>query len=45
MIDTLMYVKKLEAIGIPREQAELQVQVMAEIADNKFFRASAEFKI
>lgn len=36
MIDTLMYVKKLEAIGIPREQAELQVQVMAEIVDSNY---------
>ena len=36
MIDTLMYVKRLEAIGISREQAELQVQVMAEIVDNNY---------
>lgn len=36
MIDTLMYVKRLEAIGVPREQAELQVQVMAEIVDSNY---------
>lgn len=36
MIDTLMYVKRLEAIGISREQAELQVQVMADIVDNNY---------
>ena len=36
MIDTLMYVKRLEAIGISREQAELQVQVMAEIVDSNY---------
>jgi hypothetical protein len=31
-----MYVKRLEAIGISREQAELQVQVMADIVDNNY---------
>ncbi len=36
MIDTLMYVKKLEAIGIPRDQAELQVQIMADIVDKSY---------
>lgn len=36
VIDTLMYVKKLEAIGVPREQAELQVQVMADIVDQNY---------
>ncbi len=36
MIDTLMYVKKLEAVGIPREQAELQVEIMADIVDNNY---------
>ncbi len=36
MIDTLMYVKKLEAAGIPREQAELQVQIMADIVDRNY---------
>lgn len=36
MIDTLRYVKKLEAAGVTREQAELQVQVMAEIVDHNF---------
>lgn len=36
MIDTLMYVKKLEATGVPREQAELQVQIMADIVDKNY---------
>lgn len=36
MIDTLTYVKKLEAVGFPREQAELQVQIMADIVDNNY---------
>lgn len=36
MIDTLMYVKKLEAVGVPREQAELQVQIMADIVDKGY---------
>ena len=31
-----MYVKRLEAIGISREQAEIQVQVMAEIVDHNY---------
>jgi hypothetical protein len=33
MFDTLMYVKRLEAVGISREQAETQVQIMAEVID------------
>ena len=36
MIDTLMYVKKLEASGVPREQAELQVEIMADIVDKNY---------
>lgn len=36
MIDTLMYVKKLEAAGIPRNQAELQVEIMADIVDKNY---------
>lgn len=35
-IDTLMYVRKLEASGVPREQAELQVQIMADIVDKNY---------
>lgn len=36
MIDTLMYVKKLEASGVPRELAELQVQIMTDIVDQNY---------
>ena len=36
MRDTLMYVKKLEAVGIPRKQAEAQVQIMTEVVDMDF---------
>lgn len=36
MIDTLMYVKKLEASGFPRNQAELQVQIMTDIVDQSY---------
>jgi hypothetical protein len=31
MHDTLEYVKRLEAVGIPREQAEAQVRMMSEV--------------
>ncbi|MEK7357700.1 MAG: hypothetical protein AAB250_14710 [Bdellovibrionota bacterium] len=34
MIHTLMYAKKLIAIGIPREQAEAQIEIMAEIVED-----------
>ena len=33
MHDTLGYVKRLEAVGIPRAQAEAQVQIMSEVID------------
>ena len=36
MYDTLMYVKKLEAVGIPRDQAEAQVEIMSQIVDSSF---------
>jgi hypothetical protein len=36
MLDTLMYVKKLEAVGVPREQAEAQVEIMSQIVDSNF---------
>jgi hypothetical protein len=36
MHDTLMYVKKLEAVGIPRDQAEAQVEIMSQIIDSNF---------
>ena len=36
MYDTLMYVKKLEAVGIPRKQAEAQVEIMSQIVDSNF---------
>lgn len=36
MYDSLMYVKKLEAVGIPRNQAEAQVEIMSQIIDSNF---------
>lgn len=36
MYDTLMYVKKLEAVGVPRNQAEAQVEIMSQIVDSNF---------
>ncbi len=36
MHDTLMYVKKLEAVGVPRDQAEAQVEIMSQIVDSNF---------
>lgn len=33
MINTLMYAKKLEDVGIPREQAETHAQIMSEIVE------------
>lgn len=34
MYDSLMYVKKLEAVGVPRNQAEAQVEIMSQIIDS-----------
>ena len=31
MYDTLEYVRRLEAVGVPREQAETQVRILAEV--------------
>lgn len=36
MHDTPTYVKKLEAVGIPRKQAEAQVEIMSHIVDSSF---------
>lgn len=33
MFNTLLYTKKLEQVGISREQAEMHVQIMAEILE------------
>lgn len=33
MFNTLRYTKSLEAVGFPREQAEAQVQIIAEIIE------------
>ena len=33
--DTLSYVKRLEAVGVPREQAEVQAETMRDIVDEK----------
>jgi hypothetical protein len=33
MFDTLRYSKILEAVGIPREHAEAQIRIMAEIVE------------
>jgi pyrroloquinoline quinone (PQQ) biosynthesis protein C len=30
-LDTLRYCKRLEAVGVPREQAEVHAQVLAEV--------------
>ena len=35
MLNTLTYAKRLEAAGIPRPQAEAQVQVLAEIVESE----------
>jgi len=35
MFNTLTYAKRLEAAGIPRPQAEAQVQVLAEIVESE----------
>lgn len=43
MIDTLMYVKKLEAAGSPRNHAELQVEIMADFVD-KNYATKQDFK-
>ncbi len=36
MHDTLTYVKKLEAVGVSRKQAEAQVEIMSQIVDSNF---------
>lgn len=36
MYDSLEYVKKLEATGIPRLQAEAQVEIMSDFVESKF---------
>lgn len=36
MYDTLSYVKRLEDVGIPREQAEVQVEIMSKFVDTNF---------
>ncbi|MDE7065588.1 MAG: CCDC90 family protein, partial [Desulfovibrionaceae bacterium] len=33
--DTLAYVKQLEAVGVPREQAEVQAEALRAIIDEK----------
>ena len=33
--DSLAYVKKLKAVGVPEEQAEVQAEVFAEIIEEK----------
>ncbi len=33
MFNTLLYAKKLEEVGVPRNQAEAQVQIIAEIIE------------
>lgn len=37
MFHTLRYVKKLEAAGVSRQQAEAHVQIIADIIDADFF--------
>jgi hypothetical protein len=34
MINTLLYTKKLEDVGVPREQAETHVQIMTDVIQN-----------
>ena len=36
MVDTLLYVKRLMAAGVPREQAEAEVMVMTDIVHGDF---------
>lgn len=36
MINTLKYAKKLEEVGVPRDQAEAHVQLMTEILEQEF---------
>lgn len=33
MFNTMVYAKKLEAVGLPREQAEAHVQIIADIIE------------
>lgn len=35
MFNTLTYAKKLEEAGVPRQQAEAQVQVLADIVESE----------
>jgi hypothetical protein len=35
MFDTLSYAKKLEDVGVTREQAEVHVQIIAEIVEGE----------
>ena len=50
MYDTLLYVKRLEEVGFPRDQAEAQVRIMTEFVDsnlatkNDLLLLSAELK-
>lgn len=36
MYDSLKYAKKLEEVGVSREQAEVHVQILTEIMDTNF---------
>jgi hypothetical protein len=36
MFDTLKYTKKLESVGVGRQQAETTVGILAEVMDKKF---------
>jgi hypothetical protein len=35
IFDTLKYANKLKAVGVPEKQAEVQVEMLAEIMDDK----------
>ncbi len=35
VFDTLAYVKKLRAAGVPEDQAEVQAEALAEVVDEK----------
>lgn len=35
MFNTLMYAKKLESVGLPREQAEAHVQIIADVIEEQ----------
>jgi len=36
MINTLLYTKKLEAVGLTREVAEAHVEILVEVVENNF---------